>query len=336
MSNPLPDISFPAALASLYTHKLDTRALQMFVAVALSLNFRQAAEQLHMTQPPLSRAIRQLEQRLGVRLFERDTQGVALTPAAATLLPQARRILGLLDLAEQSLARERPVSAAAGTAGTQPLPLRLGLTTSVGAGSFTGLQAAFETQHGAAALRCSFDASPALVAAVRAGRLDAAIIALPCKTGVLAVQPLGWQALMAALPAPHALARRRSVALADLDGEKVFWFERARQPAYFDHCHAVFRQHGFIPEFVREPRDHHVLLSDVASGKAIALLPESFRTLALAGVAYRKLRQGAELAVGLGLVSAPALHPVPPGFAALSALALAMMTGTIQTSLQIR
>ncbi|HWW71586.1 MAG TPA: LysR family transcriptional regulator, partial [Duganella sp.] len=54
--------------------KLDTHALQMFVAVAQCLNFRQAAERLHMTQPPLSRAVRQLEERLGVKLFERDTQ----------------------------------------------------------------------------------------------------------------------------------------------------------------------------------------------------------------------------------------------------------------------
>lgn len=313
------------SVPSLYTRKLDTRSLQMFVAVALSLNFRQAAEQLHMTQPPLSRAIRQLEQRLGVRLFERDTHGVALTSAATTLLPQAQRILALLDQAEQSLAHSLRTGEQTGKAAAEPLPFRLGLTTSVGAGSFSALQAALqgalEAQDVPGSLRCTFHSSPALVAAVRAGRLDAAIVALPCKTGALAVQPLGSQALMAAIPAAHAFARRRSLALADLDGEKVFWFERARQPAYFDHCHAVFRRHGCIPEFVREPLDHHVLLSDVARGKAIALLPESFRGLELAGVAYRKLREGAQLGVGLGVVTAPASLAAEPRFALLAELA---------------
>src|ERR1700741_5474386 len=88
--------------------KLDTHALQIFVAVAQCLNFRPAAEQLHMTQPPLSRAVRQLEERLGVKLFERDTQPVALTPAAADLLPRALRILALLDDAELALQARQP------------------------------------------------------------------------------------------------------------------------------------------------------------------------------------------------------------------------------------
>ncbi|MES2114837.1 MAG: LysR family transcriptional regulator, partial [Pseudomonadota bacterium] len=100
--------------------KLDSHALQIFVAVATCLNFRQAAEQLHMTQPPLSRAIRQLETRLGVQLFERDTQHVALTPAARQLLPMAQQILALLDAAEQAM-RQHPA----------PIRLRLGLTSSV-------------------------------------------------------------------------------------------------------------------------------------------------------------------------------------------------------------
>lgn len=274
--------------------KLDTHALQMFVAVAQCLNFRQAAERLHMTQPPLSRAVRQLEERLGARLFERDTQSVALTAAATALLPRALRILALLDEAEVAL-RALPSE--------RPRPLRLGLTRSVESDLFRGFTDALSAQTGAAP-DIVVDDSPRLVASLRARRLDAAVIALPTKTFELQVQALGSQPMLVALPSRHALARRRALSLADLRDQPVYWFERARQPAFFDHCHAVFREHGFAPAFLREPSDHHVLLSEVAAGNGIALLPASFAAIARTGVSYRKLAEGGRLAVGLGLIVA--------------------------------
>jgi len=273
--------------------RIDTRALELFVAVATCLSFRQAAEGLHMTQPPLSRAIRQLEERLGQRLFERDTQRVTLTAAGKALLPRAQKILALLDGALLAVqAQDNGVQA----------PLRLGLTTSVEAGSFRPLTAALTAATHA-------DTSPRLVAALRAGRLDAAIIALPTQTFDLAVEPLGAQPMLAALPAAHPLARRRRVALADLADTPMFWFERARQPAFFDHCQAVFARHGCTPRLLREPQDHHVLLAGIAAGQGVALLPASFAALRLRGVVYRPLREGSELAVRLGLALAPAAHP---------------------------
>ncbi|NVD98462.1 LysR family transcriptional regulator [Massilia sp. BJB1822] len=302
--------------------KLDTRSLQIFCAVATCLSFRQAADQLHMTQPPLSRAVRELEQRLGARLFERDTQRVALTPAGAALLPLSQHILGLLDGAEDAVraaangnaqrdaGRHPAQTAAAGCTG-QAVPaaarprLRLGLTTSVESGLFRPFTDALAAS---AVLDLHFDSSPRLVAALRNGRLDAAVIALPTRSHELDVLPLGPQPMLAALPSAHPLARRRRLALRDLQDTPLFWFERARQPAFFDHCHKVFRRHRFAPAFLREPQDHHVLLGDIAAGRGIALLPASFAALRRKGVAYRALDEGAELAVGLGLASAGA-HP---------------------------
>ena len=269
---------------------LDTHALTLFCAVARCLNFRQAAEQLHMTQPPLSRAIKTLEDKLGTRLFERDTQGVALTPAGRTLLPQALHILDLLATAQASL-----------QADSAPARLRLGLTSSVEAGLFRPLLAALERQLPAMRLELTAAPSPRLVAAVRKGQLDAAVIALPSATFELAVQPLARQPMMLALPAGHRLAKKRKLGLADIALEPLYWFERARQPAFFDHCQHVFRRHGFAPAFLREPLDHHVLLGDVAAGKGMALLADSFRALRLDGVAYRQLLEGEELAAGIGL-----------------------------------
>ena len=269
---------------------LDTHALTLFCAVARCLNFRQAAEQLHMTQPPLSRAIKGLEDKLGARLFERDTQGVALTQAGRTLLPQALHILDLLDIAQQSLRQD-----------SAPARLRLGLTSSVAAGLFRPLLAALEEQLGNVRLELTAAPSPRLVAAVRKGQLDAALLALPSATFELAVQPLARQPMMLALPAGHRLAKKRKLSLADIAQEPVYWFERARQPAFFDHCQQVFRRHGFAPRFLREAPDHHVLLGDVATGKGMALLADSFRALRMDGVVYRPLAEGEELAAGIGL-----------------------------------
>ena len=243
-----------------------------------------------MTQPPLSRAIKTLEEKLGARLFERDTQGVALTQAGRTLLPQALHILDLLELAQTSLRQD-----------SAPARLRLGLTSSVAAGLFRPLLAALEGQLGNVRLELTAAPSPRLVASVRKGQLDAALLALPSATFELAVQPLARQPMMLALPAGHRLARKRKLGLADIALEPLYWFERARQPAFFDHCQHVFRRHGFAPAFLREPLDHHVLLSDVAAGKGMALLADSFRALRLAGVAYRPLLEGEELAAGIGL-----------------------------------
>lgn len=298
--------------------ELDTHALKLFCTVAQCLNFRQAAQQLHMTQPPLSRAIRQLEERLGARLFERDTHGVTLTEAGRTLLPQAHNILSLLAAAAASLQQDHA-----------PVRLRLGLTSSVEAGLFRPFLSALEAQLPGTRLDLTAAPSPRLIAAVRRGQLDAAVIALPSATPELAVTLLRSEAMLLALPAGHRLARKRTLALADLAHEAVYWFERARQPAFFDHCQQVFQRHGFAPRFLREPHDHHVLLGEVAAGKGVALLAASFRALRLAGVVYRPLAQGEELAVGIGLAwPAQARHPHLPLLRQLAASKLAVAPHT--------
>lgn len=270
----------------------------MFVVTAQTLNFRLAAEQLHITQPPLSRAIQNLEQRLGVKLFLRDTQSVQLTAAGKFLLPRALAILAMLDETETLMSSL-----------VEPSHLRLGLTTSVEAGSFNVLTQAVATAMPDMSVEITYDNSPKLVAAIKAGRVDAAVIAMPTRTLDFPVQSLGQQAMMVALASKHPLASRRQLSLADIASEPVYHFERARQPAFFDYCHEIFRQHHFAPRFLLEPNDHHVLLSDVASGKGIALLPASFKALRLHGVSYRKLKEGDELALKLALITGTSVHP---------------------------
>lgn len=277
--------------------RLDSRSLLLFLAVADALSFRQAAETLHLSQPPLSRAIRELEERLGTRLFDRNTRGVALTVAGEKLLPYARSIAKLLREAEAAL-----------TIKGLPANLRLGLTSAVEPAWFHGLAQRVQASHPGTVVSTFSDTSPRLVRQLRAGKLDAAFIALPTETHELEVSELDRLPMVVALPSGHLLAKRRRIGLADLAREKVFWFERARQPAFYDHCQTVFSRHGFAPSKLREPSDHHVLLADVANGKGVALLPKSFTALRRAGVVYRSLVEGEELSVCIGLAS-PADRP---------------------------
>lgn len=272
--------------------RLDSRSLSLFLAVAETLSFRQAAERLHLSQPPLSRAVRELEERLGVRLFERNTKGVTLTAPGEKLLPYARGVATLLREAEAAVV-------------TQALPsnLRLGLTSAVEPAWFRELAQRVQAAHPGTVVTTFSDTSPRLVRQIRAGKLDAAFIALPTDADGLHLRELDRLPMVVAIPSVHRLAKRRAVRLADLQGERVFWFERARQPAFYDHCQTVFSRHGFAPPKLREPTDHHVLLSEVANGRGIALLPKSFTALSRAGIVYRRLVEGEELSVGIGLAS---------------------------------
>lgn len=274
------------------SERLDSRSLSLFLALADALSFRQAAERLHLSQPPLSRAIRELEERLGTRLFDRNTKGVTLTAAGEKLVPYARSVAKILREAELALAAEGV-----------PARLRVGVTSAVEPAWFRGLAQRVQAAHPGTVVSTFSDTSPRLIRQLRAGKLDAAFIALPTEAQGLDVQELDRLPMIVALPSSHPLAKRRSVSLADLQREKVFWFERARQPAFYDHCEAVFSRHGFAPSKLREPADQHVLLGEVANGRGIALLPQSFTALRRAGVVYRKLAEGEQLSVGIGLAS---------------------------------
>ena len=243
-----------------------------------------------MSQPPLSRAVRQLESRLGTSLFERNTHSVALTPAGQRLLPLARRILRLMAEAQEAVSAQHV-----------PTRLRIGITSAVESQWFQKVVQTMDTAGVQPVV--SSDTSPRLVRLLSSGRLDAAFIALPTRAPGLDVDVLERQPLIAVLPAGHRLSRRKVVSLRDLASDALFWFRRARQPAFFDHCRAVFDRHGYAPVSLEEPEDHHVLLAAVASGRGVALLPSSFAAIRRDGVIYRPLREGPELYVGIGLAT---------------------------------
>ncbi|WP_421550516.1 LysR family transcriptional regulator [Kluyvera intermedia] len=272
-------------------HSLDIRLLRYFAVVAQENNMSRAAQRLFMSQPPLSRHIRQLEERLGVTLFVRHTKGLTLTDEGLRVLDIIRPLLAQQDKTYAALSQ-------LGQAGSQSM--RLGLTTALEQGVFASLEMQLEAK--VTTLNIVRHGSPELVRQVRRGKLDAALVALPLETGGLTVIPLALQEpLIAALPAQWPEAKADSLTLAALSERPLFWFKRERNPAFFDYTRDIFHHAGYSPTCVEEPLEHDVLLARIARGDGVSLFPASFAAIQRQGVVFRPLSDS-PLRVQSGLV----------------------------------
>jgi DNA-binding transcriptional LysR family regulator len=200
---------------------MDLRSLRYFVAVAEERHFGRAAARLHMTQPPLSRAIKQLETDVGAQLLHRSPSGVTLTPAGAALYDEAR---ALLEHAEHARAR---VAAAAGTA-----TFTIGTLADSGEEAGTGLADAFRERNPGVQVRVREADLTDPTTGLRAGLVDAALTRMPfdrtgISTRVLRSDPVG-----VVLRADDPLARRGTVHVRDLDGRRWFQFPEGTDPLW--------------------------------------------------------------------------------------------------------
>lgn len=275
-------------------HALDIRLLRYFAVAAEENNMRRAAERLYMSQPPLSRHIRQLEERLGVTLFVRHTKGLTLTAEGRQVLEIIGPLLAQQDETYAALSQ----LAQAGTPS-----LRIGLTTAFEQGVFAALESVLAAQ--VETLHVVRHGSPELVRQVRRGKLDAALVALPLETEGLSVVSLGRQEpLIAALPAQWPESQLERLTLGELNGRSLFWFKRERNPAFFDFTRVIFRRAGYAPACLEEPLEHDVLLARIARGEGLSLFPASFSAIQRQGVVFRPIDE-ATLCVQSGLVTLP-------------------------------
>jgi DNA-binding transcriptional LysR family regulator len=247
---------------------MDLRRLTYFVTVAEEQHFGRAATRLHMTAPPLSQRIRELEAELGVQLFERSTRQVHLTPAGSRLLHEARSSLRAIDrftsLAE-SLRR------AAGSA-NEPLTLAY-----CHGSEYVALEAAavFHGRHPQTSVRPSALTSLRIFKDLRDGRVTVAIARSP----VLYPDRLHSQLLArvpfdhVAVPSGHPLAERDVVDVAQLDGQPVLLVERDDAPTYHDSTLAYCASHDVRPAWVIHPASQvERMLDMVAVGSGIGWL----------------------------------------------------------------
>jgi len=267
----------------------DLRQLRHFVAVAEQLHFGRAAAALHISQPPLSRSIRDLEARVGATLLARTRRRVELTPEGARFLEEAKRILAQLERAVQDVG-----SMAAGAGGR----LRLGFVSLADYGVLPGLLKAYKAARPGVELSLREMLSPDQAAALMAGELDFGLLlppVLPPASGAelehLVVQR---ERFVAALPARHRLARgvgRKAgrLAVRELAAEAFVMVPRAIAPGLHDIITALTARAGFAPRVAQEAIQMQTVVSLVSSGLGVALVPASVANLGRRGVAYREL-----------------------------------------------
>jgi DNA-binding transcriptional LysR family regulator len=246
---------------------MELRHLRYFVAVAEELHFRRAAERLHVAQPAVSEQVRKLEEELGVRLLDRTHRSVSLTDAGAVMLTEARQVLRTAENAKLAArnARDRVTfRLRIGYVGAA-MPASVPRALQRLAASSPRLEANFEAG-------CTFD----LIDALRAERLDAAVVTLPAPVAGLRVTSLGYQHGVAALPVGHEQAVRTSIDLQQLAPDRVVVLPRDADRAFYDAVMASCHEAGLSPTIVELPSAHvEEALLAVASGAGLALLPES-------------------------------------------------------------
>ena len=278
---------------------IDIRQLRYFLVVAEELNFRRAAERLHLTQPPLSRQIAALEQALGVALLDRTGPGTRLTAAGE----QARRHFELAVRAfDTALARVATLAEAPRQS------LRLGLPWWMDMSAFARLDRDWRQATGLAPLEPVQEIGPELLAGLLRQTLDAALMAMPQDLQGLRHTEIAQPRHVAVVPAASPLARKRALRLADLQAGPAFLrFAKRANPALWTHYQRQYDAHGFKPARQADAPGTLATIAQIAAGRGCTLLPAALARQRYPGVAYRRLLD--EVSVAVCLVFSETLEP---------------------------
>lgn len=260
--------------------KLESRQLRYFVAIAEELHFGRAAERLHMSQPPLSQQIRQLERQLGVQLFERTQRSVKITAAGDVLLVQARAILGKLDTAVELVH-----SAARGEAGL----LRLGYTAASAYSLVPAVMRAYKQRYPAVEVTLHELLSSEQLVELSKRCLDVGLVRPFAARPDLVAEKLVEEQLVLALPVHHPLAENQTVDIHQLEGVALIGFTATAARYFHDMIETLLLNAGVTPLIVQRATQPHAVISLVSAGLGVAVIPEASARVHMEGVVYRTL-----------------------------------------------
>ncbi|WP_053351273.1 LysR family transcriptional regulator [Leucobacter musarum] len=255
---------------------MELRQLRYFLAVSDELHFGRAAEQLHMSQPPLSLQISRLEHELGVTLFERSTRSVRLTAAGRHLQTRARAVLAELDEVRGELRDFTD-----GLTGT----LRVGFVSSANSTVLPGVARRFRAERPGVTLELVPLTSSEQLERLRDGSLDVAIVRdeAPGVSGraasAIRTEVVYEERLVACLPRTHPLASAQEVTAHDISAVPMITYPRAMMSGFVDRVTQVLGEAGSVARVAEEVVHQETAIGFVAAGVGTSILPESIGQL---------------------------------------------------------
>ncbi|MFE7415822.1 LysR family transcriptional regulator [Rhodococcus sp. NPDC057529] len=256
---------------------MELRQLRYFVTVAEEMNFRRAAERLHIAQPALSQQISKFEKELRTTLFERTTRRVELTDAGRVLLDEGRRVLAEAD---HALAAVEQV--AHGEVGL----LRIGFVSSAALRIVPATVLALQKEWPGVQVELSESTTDRQLSAIADGNLDIGLVREVDRADGIVVRPLTREPLLVAMHSSHPFAGRESVRLVELRDERFLTFPRGQVSRLYDHIAALCHHAGFRLDAAQEAVQFPTLLGLVAANTGVTIVPASLRALHLPDLRY--------------------------------------------------
>lgn len=262
---------------------MELRQLRQFIALAETQSFRRASEQLFMAQPPLSVAIKKLEDEIGARLFDRGPKGVKLTAAGEAALDAAKRCVK-----DAERVGAAALAATQGEAGE----LNVAFISSVTFGLLPRVIQAFRQRYPNVKLTLHEANNRDAFAAMQRGEIDLSFVRMPAIAPAgIATQTIEEDHFCVALAADHPLALKTLVHPSDLSGEPLIgYYASQRGGGLHAAVMHLLSVHGVSPVFTQEAVQVHTVIGLVEGGLGVALVPSVHARFASGRVAFRRLK----------------------------------------------
>jgi DNA-binding transcriptional LysR family regulator len=246
---------------------VELRQIRSFLSIAETLHFGRTAELIHLSQPALSLQIRALEEDVGVRLFERNRRKTTLTAAGVAFRDDAVAALSQLD---QAIRRAK--MAASGKLGL----LRIGFVSTAGSKIVPNIVRQFRKSNPEVEFSLRNILTAEQVQMLEAGSLDVGFLRMPVgEHSALDVVTVHREPFVLVVPSSHKLAKRKRVRLRDVAGEDFVMYERTYAPGFHDLMFGILRDAKIVPNVSQTAVEIPMLISLVASGMGVAILPLS-------------------------------------------------------------
>jgi DNA-binding transcriptional LysR family regulator len=265
---------------------MELRHLRYFVILAEELHFGHAAERLHIAQPPLSQQIRQLEIELGFQLFHRTKRTVKLTEAGQVFLVEVKKIFKQL---EQAIQTGRQTSR--GEVGQ----LVLGFVSSAAYNILPEVLRRFRVEVPGVKLELHELTTDEQWQFLREGKIDVGFLRPGffhnlVEEAIFETETIFREALVIALPQEHRLTSKAQIPVKSLINEQFILFPRSFSPGHYDTIISLCQQADFSPKVIQEAIQMQTIVSLVAAGMGVAIVPSSLQNLQRTGVIYKPIK----------------------------------------------